>query len=202
MRRRRFLVAALSLGLVLPFGAARSDPAQQAVQAPARDTAPPRTGTARIKGRVLAADTGGPVRRAIVRLSAPDLRDQRSSTTDADGRYDISDLPSGTYYIIASKNGFLVTSCGSARAGFDGKPVKVGDGEVATNVNIILTRGGVIAGRVLDEFGDPLPGASVRVYRSQASGGSRQLMISSSQPTNDLRASASSAATSRASPFR
>ena len=64
--------------------------------APPRDrSAQPLSGTGRIRGRVVAADTGAPLRRAQVRLGAPDARDNRTVSTDADGRYDLTDLPAG-----------------------------------------------------------------------------------------------------------
>ena len=50
------------------------------------------TGTGRIRGRVVAADTGVPLRRAQVRISATELRVNRSATTD---------LPPGNYVAAA-----------------------------------------------------------------------------------------------------
>jgi len=43
---------------------------------PARDL-PPATGTSRIRGRVVAADTGQPLRKALVRVTSQQLRDGR-----------------------------------------------------------------------------------------------------------------------------
>src|SRR5262245_26512317 len=63
-------------------------------QMPARDTQPPRTGTSRIRGRVLAGETGQPVNRANVRLNSPELREGKGTSTDQDGRYEFRDLPS------------------------------------------------------------------------------------------------------------
>src|SRR5262245_28961566 len=57
-------------------------------QAPPRDQTQQKTGTSRIRGRVIAADTGAPLRRAAVRVSSPDLREGRSTMTDADGRFE------------------------------------------------------------------------------------------------------------------
>ena len=66
---------------------------------PPRDTAQrPQTGTARIRGRVMAAAGNTPLRRAQISLTAtdnPQLR--RATTTDADGRYELVELPAGLY---------------------------------------------------------------------------------------------------------
>ena len=59
---------------------------------PPRDT-PSKPGTAVMRGRVFTADTGQPIRKAVVRLSSPELREGRVATTDADGRYELKELP-------------------------------------------------------------------------------------------------------------
>jgi hypothetical protein len=158
----------------------------QAPQAPARDTAQPRTGTSRIRGRVLAAETGGPVRRAIVRLSSPDIREARSVMTDGEGKYEFRDLPAASYGLSASKTGFMTTQLGAKQPGDPPKILKLGEAEVIGNADIVLVRGGVIAGRVVDEFGDPVASARVSVMRSQSIGGSRRLGMVSGSNTNDL----------------
>jgi hypothetical protein len=60
---------------------------------PPRDQSPaPQTGTAAIRGRVFAGDTGRPLRRARITVSAPELgSDSRNTSTDADGRYEVTD---------------------------------------------------------------------------------------------------------------
>jgi hypothetical protein len=171
----------------VPGGASSaSATAIQAGQAPARDTAQPRTGTSRIRGRVIAAETGGPVRRAIVRVSSPDMREARSVMTDGDGKYEFRDLPAASYSLAASKTGFMTTQLGAKQPGDPPKILKLGEAEVIGNADIVLVRGGVIAGRVLDEFGDPVAGAMVSVLQSLPSGGSRRLGFASGSSTNDL----------------
>src|SRR5688500_13978475 len=59
------------------------------------DTAP--RGTAVIRGVVLAADTGTPIRRAQVRATAPGIRENRLATTDAQGRFEFKELAGGRY---------------------------------------------------------------------------------------------------------
>jgi hypothetical protein len=64
-------------------------------------------GTASIRGLVTSADTNTPVRRAQVRATSPDTRSARLSTTDADGRFELRDLPAGRWTISATKGGFV-----------------------------------------------------------------------------------------------
>src|SRR5262245_61356367 len=80
-----------------------------AAAAPARDT--PRaatTGTAVIRGRITAADTGRPLRRASIRLTSPTLgREGKTASTNADGRYEIKELPAGRYSLTVTRSGYL-----------------------------------------------------------------------------------------------
>src|SRR6185503_19908069 len=85
--------------------------AAQAPQTPARDTsarpqdAPP-TPTGRINGRVAAADTGRPIKRARVFINAAELPCGRGALTDDAGMLDFTELPAGRYTINVSKAGF------------------------------------------------------------------------------------------------
>ena len=64
---------------------------------PARDPREQQTGTSVIRGRVVAADTGTPIRRAQVRAMAGELRESRIATTDAEGRFELKELPAGRW---------------------------------------------------------------------------------------------------------
>src|SRR2546429_7288159 len=76
------------------------------MQAPARDTAQ-KTGTARIHGRVVAADTAQPLRKAMVRAVSAELRESRSTTTDADGKYELKELPAGRYQLNVKQGSYV-----------------------------------------------------------------------------------------------
>jgi hypothetical protein len=98
---------------------------------PARPLRPgetPPTGTAVFKGQVLAA-TGSPVRRAQVRAMSMEGRGGGVTSTDAEGRYEIRDLPAGRYNLTATKGGFVQSMYGQKRAGEPGTPIDLGDGQ-------------------------------------------------------------------------
>jgi hypothetical protein len=173
--------------VVLAILVARPSPAQgQAVtqatplpQAPAtgpRDPAKPKdTGTARISGRVVNAESGTPLRRAEVMLGSETLKEARSTSTDEAGRYEFKDLPAGRYTLSASKAGFAFVSYGQKRPFQPGRPLEVADGLVLQRIDVSLPRGGVIAGRLTDEFGEPVAGIGVRAMRYSYANGKRQL---------------------------
>jgi protocatechuate 3,4-dioxygenase beta subunit len=145
---------------------------------PSRDGAAQETpkGTGRIRGRVVAADTGAPLRRAQVRLSAAELRVNRTATTDADGRYEFPELPAGRYNLNVSRSGYVSLSFGQQRPFEPGRPLDLASAQEADKIDFALPRGGVITVRVTDEVGEPLAGVRVQAMRYQyLPNGRRQL---------------------------
>jgi hypothetical protein len=102
-----------------------------------------------------------------VRIAAAEQRVVKTMTTDADGRYQFSELPAGRYSISVSRNGYVTLSFGQQRPFEPGKPLDLADGQVAEKIDFALPRGGVIAGRITDEAGEPLAGVGVRAMRYQ-----------------------------------
>ena len=143
---------------------------------PQRDARAQATGTAVIRGRVLTADTGSPIRRAQVRAFSNDTRGSRLASTDGDGRFELRDLPAGRWELSASKAGFVTLRFGQRRPFEAGQPIEVRDGQVVERTDIALPRGGAITGRVFDEFGDAIAGARLQVLRYQMVQGTRRLM--------------------------
>lgn len=76
----------------------------------------------------MSADTGAPIRRAQVRISSPDARESRVAATDAQGRFEIKELPAGRYTVTASKGGFVSLQYGQRRPSESGTPIELGGG--------------------------------------------------------------------------
>ena len=149
------------------------------------------TGTGRLRGRVVSADTGSPLRRAQVRAVAATIRTTRLTTTDAEGQYEFANLPAGRYTISVSKAGYVGLEFGQRRPFEGGRPLDLTDGQVVEQIDFVLPRGSVIAGRITDDQGDPIIGASVQAMRYQYLPGGRRRLQSASQMwlsgmTNDL----------------
>jgi hypothetical protein len=227
--RVQFAIRAAVLTVLVVSGSARPvgaqgppppPPARPA--APAPQIGPPRdpgrrpppdpVGTSVIRGRVVAADTGNPIRRATVTLipvpppappaqagTAPpgtlqtfstsvsmgvttingtsgqianmNIGRPKSATTDAQGAFEFTALPAGSYRLNANGGqysaGYLGTSYGAKKPNSPnsvdpGTPIQVADGQSFEKAVIPLPRGGVITGRVTDENGEAL--ARVQVY--------------------------------------
>jgi len=171
------LLMALGTASTLSQGVARDTPAQQ------RDK--PAAASGRIAGRVLGADNGRPVTRALVRLVAPELPGGRNALTDNSGAFEFTELPTGRYTLTASKAGYVGLSFGQRRPLQAGTPLQLTDGQELKGVDFRLPRGSVITGHVFDENGDPLPGAAVRAGRYQYGQGLRQLVPAGTAQTDD-----------------
>jgi hypothetical protein len=83
------------------------------------------------------------------------------TTTDDEGRFRISNLPSGTYYVWPFVPAFVVNEGTGVYP--QGKSVAVEDGEIAEDINFTLNRGAAITGRVTDAAGRPLIEERIRI---------------------------------------
>ena len=165
------LVASVLALSVAPLGAR---------QAPAGT----QVGTARIYGRVVAGDTGTVVRGATVVVQLGTAATV-TATTDGDGRFSAPRLVAGNYRIRVTKSGFVTTSFGAV-TGKSGAIV-LGDGQQLDRGDLALPRGGVLTGRIFDEFGEPAAGVSVQALRSSyINPGNRRLATEGSAESNDI----------------
>jgi 5-hydroxyisourate hydrolase-like protein (transthyretin family) len=152
---------------------------------PVRDNAQQPAGNAKITGRVVSAETGGPIRRAQVRLTSRDARVTRQTLTDNDGRYELGSLAAGRYRLYVSKSGYVALEYGQGRAFETGKPLDIVEGQVLDRLDFSLPRGSVITGRITDEYGDPATDVQVQTMRYQFTNGERQLVNAGRTATTD-----------------
>src|SRR6187551_2409152 len=146
----------------------------------------PKVGTSRVRGRILASDTGNPVRRAQVRITGPDIG-TKTALTDAQGRYEFKELPAGRFNVSVTKSGFVTMQFGQNRPYEPGRPIELADAQAMDKADIALPRGSVLAGRIVDEFGEAVAEAEVSAMRMQFTNGKRRLMPSGRTGiTNDL----------------
>lgn len=159
-----------------------------AVQQPTRDTtqqATPKDGTGVITGAVVGSDTGRAVRRVRVNLAGGDLRSSRSAVTDDAGRFSFTALSAGRYTLNASKPGYVNVTYGQKRPGRPGTPIQLADGQQLSDLKMVLPKGGVVTGVVLDENGDPTPGTQVSAWRWEMRTGEKRLTQAGSDQTDD-----------------
>ena len=173
------------------FGTPQGPPAAPRPQQgqPPRDPnapgAPVAVGKGSISGVVVVAGSGQPARKARVSLSGGnEVGGGRSTTTDDAGRFAFSALPEGRFNLSASKPGHISGTYGQRQPGRPGTPIQLGDGQ-RLQVQLQITRGGVITGTVLDEHTEAVPGTPVRALRYVMQSGQRTLQQAGSGSTDD-----------------
>ena len=176
-------VSALAQGGGQPPGGGQAPLRGQARATPARADAP--RGTAVVRGQIVATDTGAPIRRAQVRISSAEARESRLASTDAQGRFEIKELPAGRYTMTASKGGFVSLQYGQRRPSESGTPIELSDGQTLDKLQLALPRGSVLGGRITDEFGEPVANASVIAMRYSYAAGGRRLTAAPGSNSRD-----------------
>jgi protocatechuate 3,4-dioxygenase beta subunit len=164
---------------------------------------PPLVTTSVIVGRVVDAASGKPVAGVRVdltggpsRITPPRFRGEPVPAltpapplpqilTDAEGRFAFRHLTRGSYSISASKPGYAPGAFGRNRPGEPVRPLQLDDHEKIGDVAIRVFKLGVIAGTILDEAGEPIVGAVVRVYRRTLVSGQRVFVPANQEVTDD-----------------
>jgi len=112
------------------------------------------------------------------------VRQQRVARTDADGKYEFADVAPGGYTMFVSKPPYIQENVGQLPP--DNKPLEIHGGETLDRVDVSLKRGGVITGRIVDEFGEPVSGVQARAVQARTVNGRRDLQETNYAMTNDL----------------
>jgi hypothetical protein len=136
------------------------------------------TGTGLIAGRVVDAVSGQSLADASVQISAGSPTwPPRDVFGDAQGRFEIRDMPAGTFWLSARKTGYgYQTSYGSrfpddvAIQWFD-----LADGEAARDITLRVWRFASVSGRVVDAAGAPVYGVGVQACTIAVMAGRRLL---------------------------
>ncbi len=131
-----------------------------------------------ISGLVLDATTKQPVRNALVRLDGPS---SSGRLTDERGRFIFLHLVSGDYTLRASKPGYfepIFFLASPHRLSLDA-------GQWRATERLELLREGSISGTVLDERGEPVVGANVRVFAEVSIAGRVRLATGPGGGTDD-----------------
>ena len=126
--------------------------------------------TGRISGRVTAEGTNAPIAGARV-MVFPMMRRGTPPTgpmafppqgsTDQDGRFVFNGLAPGEYRVDVQKTGFASSMDPTTRP----RTYTVAAGQALDNISIVLQKGAVITGKVLDQKGEPVTDARVMALR-------------------------------------
>jgi hypothetical protein len=148
-----------------------------------------------IEGIVVEAATGRPIPRAIVQLQARSgnavgARGGGSpvgmivTTTRDDGTFAFKVVYPGPIALQAESPGYIPESYGTATALTS--PTTLQPGQELSGVRLALTRGSVIAGRVIDDRGEVVVGSVVQAMKTVYRGGQRERQVVQATVSNDL----------------
>jgi len=147
------------------------------------------SGTAAITGTVVDAAGGRPIAGAVVTLEERRPGSPRRSyvqATTPKGRFAFVDLPaSGMYFLTTSKPGYLDGGHGRLDPRGASAPIAVQDGQWVRDLRVAMARPGSISGTVVDERGEPVVGAHVRVLPQVLIAGRTQWLAGPIAVTDD-----------------
>jgi hypothetical protein len=126
------------------------------------------TGPGAITGRVV-TPSGRPVSGALVQVSGN--RQTRLVLADANGRFDAGRFRNGEYRIETGKSGYLTPEFRGPSDSVTASIVQVSADTPIHDIDVVLARGGAIAGAIVDGAGEPFQGVLVRAMRLREVGG-------------------------------
>lgn len=140
-----------------------------------------------IEGMVLKIADGMPLKKARVILRRAEGRSAPvTSTSDAEGKFILRDVPPGRYRLFVERNGYARQEYGQRSANRPGSVITLAARQQMRDVLFRMTPAAAIAGRVFDEDGEPVAMVTVQAQRQSYVRGQRQLVPAGSASTNDL----------------
>src|SRR5688572_4249414 len=139
-----------------------------------------------VRGRITTFPDGKPLSRARVLLTRPDKAYAWVTLTDADGRYEITELEGfDNYMLSASKSGYAPRVWGEQQLPTPPTPLKIADGQTLENIDVALAEQLWVGGRILDSDGTPFAGAVVSALRAVFVADRREMVTVAEIITND-----------------
>ena len=169
-------------------------------QAPAAAAAAQAKGT--IEGQVVSLANGTPLKKAQIRLTGLGTRQVQGQTrapgqgggmplmlakeTDDSGRFAFTGLEAGRYQLSVERQGFLRQSYGARRYYNGGTPILLAQDQQMKGILFKLVPQSVIAGKVVDEDGEPMAGVQVDGFRWLYRSGKKQWTQVANTNTSDI----------------
>lgn len=163
----RTIFAALALCLAASLAPAQVNPQTEK-----------KVGGSTVRGTVVYADTGRPLRYARISLVANTGEASFAEASDKRGEFVVGNVPAGRYVLMLDAPGVLKPEGFNSRTGPVIPQLKLSDrsdlyteisvnGTDSVEVKVQAVRGGVITGRVLAEDDEPLANAEIKLLRRE-----------------------------------
>src|SRR5687768_16157000 len=102
---------------------------------------PPLKPSGVLRGRVTAADSGRPLRRAQVTAAVPGVQTRHTASTNVRGEYELRELPAGRYTLSVTRSGYLPWEYGRRHPAEPGTPIDLGEAETRDKMDFSMPRG-------------------------------------------------------------
>lgn len=175
------ILAILFVSLLAQGAARQQVPAQPSQQAP-----PQLAADAGIEGTVVRFGTTERLSKAVVELTPVNSTGTLTTTTEADGRFYFPQIVPGNYRLFSRRDGHWTAEYGQRWVDGPGQVITIVPGAKLRDVQIVMTPGGVIAGRITNRNGLPMAGARVSAMKPWINQNQRQLRAVQQVVANDL----------------
>ena len=138
-------------------------------------------------GKVVEGPGTTGVGEATVRLRSRGGAVSRTGFTDPLGQFVFFDIPDGQYDLEASKPGFWFGTYGQRAPQERGALFVIAAGRAPAPIVIPIWKGGVVSGAVIDDYGEPMAGCTVRVLAPFVRAGRRVWITQPLGATTDDR---------------
>ena len=151
------------------------------------DATKPKT-TASLAGRVLNAQSNEPLKKATLLLvkTGGGSATPTTAETNEKGEFSFDNIDPGRYYLTGERTGFTRQAYGARGNSLSGTMLLFTAGQEVKDLTFKLLPNAVIAGKVLDEDGDPIANCAVMALRPMYQRGKKQFLPLAQSVTNDL----------------
>jgi hypothetical protein len=145
------------------------------------------TDLCKLEGRVVNSVTSEPVNRVTLTLRMSGAAPvSMTATTDASGKFAFEGLAPGSYTLTAEKVGFIRQGYGARTSASLGTTLALVAGQALKDLEFKLIPQGIIAGKVVDDEGEPIPRVFVTAVRLSGYGSRVRQPSALTSSTNDV----------------
>jgi hypothetical protein len=149
--------------------------------------APPLPADAGIEGTIVRFGTAERLSKAVVELQpVSGGTGRQSTTTESDGRFYFPEIVPGNYRLFARRDGHWNAEYGQRWVDGPGQILTIAPGAKLRDIQVVMTPGGVIAGRITNRDGLPMAGARISAMKPWINQNQRQLRSVQDVVANDL----------------
>jgi Carboxypeptidase regulatory-like domain len=139
-----------------------------------------------LEGKVIQQNSGAPLKKTMLTLSPSNVGGTgRTMTTESDeeGRFSFPRVEPGIYSLKGERAGYASQAYNAHSGSGYGAPIPLKEGDEVKNIVFKLVPNALLAGKVLDEDGDPVSRAQVMVLRTAYRTSGKQLQSFTSGTT-------------------